>query len=90
MAKKKKSNNMSLAIDIEMQDRLKKVAKMRNVPVSKLIRDIVNKHVGKEVVDGVIFDTVILKIPTLVKNDVEELKTWLNARIETIVKGLTS
>ena len=41
MSNNKKPNIMSLSMDIEIQDLLKKVAKKRNISVSKLVRDMV-------------------------------------------------
>lgn len=86
----KKSNIMSLSVDLEIQDRLKKIAKRRNVSVSKLVRDIVDKHLGPDVEDGTIIDTVILKIPAAVKQNPGELKQWLQVRFDNIVLHLTN
>lgn len=83
----KKSNIMSLSVDPEIQERLKKVAKKRNVSVSKLVRDMCEKHLSatdEEV------DTVILKIPNSAKASAEELRAWLNMRVEAVVKALVT
>lgn len=86
----KKSNIMSLSVDLEIQDRLKKIAKQRNVSVSKLIRDVIDKHLGPDVAEGQVVDTVILKIPSEMKAQPEELRKWLQARFDAVVKGLTN
>ena len=82
---KKKSNIMSLSIDLEIQERLKTVAAKRNISVSKLIRDLVDKQLSSSDEE---VDTVILKIPNTAKASEDELRNWLNARINSIVKAL--
>ncbi len=82
---KKKSNIMSLSIDLEIQERLKTVAAKRNISVSKLIRDLVDKQLSNA--DEDVF-TVILKIPNSMKASEEELRTWLNTRVDSVVKAL--
>jgi len=86
----RKSNIMSLSVDLEIQDRLKKVAKQRNTSVSKLVRDVLDRHLGPDVEDGTVFDTIILKIPTTVKERPGELEQWLQARFAAVVKHLTN
>lgn len=82
---KKKSNIMSLSVDLEIQERLKKVAGKRNVSVSKLVRDMVEKNLSATDED---VDTVIFKIPNSVKVTEVELRKWLAPRIENIVRAL--
>lgn len=81
----KKSNIMSLSVDPEIQERLKKVAKKRNVSVSKLVRDMVDKNLSTTDED---VDTVIFKIPKGVQVSSEELRRWLNLRVDAVVKAL--
>lgn len=81
--------NMSLAIDLDFQERLKKVAKQRNISVSKLIRDVVDKHLGPDGNDENLHDTVILKIPKQLKINPDELRSWLQVRFENIVNVLS-
>ena len=81
--------NMSLAVDLDFQERLKKVAKQRNISVSKLIRDVVDKHLGPEGNDDNLHDTVILKIPKQLKANQEDLRAWLQLRFNNIVYALT-
>ena len=82
---KKKSNIMSLSIDLEIQERLKTVATKRNISVSKLIRDLVDKNLSSTEED---VDTVIFKIPNSAKASEEELRTWFQARVNSVVKAL--
>ena len=81
--------NMSLAVDLDFQERLKKVAKQRNISVSKLIRDVVDKHLGPEGNDDNLHDTVILKITKQLKANQEDLRAWLQLRFNNIVYALT-
>jgi len=82
----KKGNILSLSMDTDIQEKLKSVAKKRNVSVSKLVRDLADKFLNEE--DNV--DMVILKVPKdLRKNDVA-LKDWLSQRVEAVVGTLTA
>lgn len=83
----KKSNIMSLSVDPEIQELLKKVAKKRNISVSALVRDMVKKNLTTNDEDC---DTVILKIPNSVKAEPEELKKWLQLRVDAVVKALAA
>jgi hypothetical protein len=85
MSNNKKPNIMSLSVDLEIQERLKKVAKKRNVSVSKLVRDMVEKNLPASDEDC---DTVIFKIPESAKVNAEELRKWLGARVDAVVKAL--
>lgn len=82
----KKSNIMSLSVDPEIQERLKRVARKRDVSVSKLVRDMVDKFLNDD--DNV--DMVILKVPKTLKENHEELRGWLHSRFETVVTALKS
>lgn len=79
---------LSLSIDVEFQERVKKEAKRKNVSVSKLIRDIVEKSLPSDPDSDVVYDTIILKIPSEVKSNAETLQGWLKPRFEAIVKNL--
>lgn len=81
----KKSNIMSLSVDLEIQERLKKTAKKRNVSVSKLVRDMVEKNLSNTDED---VDTVIFKIPKSAQMNSEELRRWLNQRVDKVVATL--
>jgi predicted DNA-binding protein len=82
----KKSNIMSLSVDPEIQERLKRVARRRDVSVSKLVRDMVDKFLN----DDDNMDMVILKVPKTLKEDQEGLRSWLNARFESVAAALNS
>ena len=82
----KKVNIMSLSMDLDIQDRLKIVAKKRDVSVSKLIRDLADKFLNEE--DNV--DMVVLKIPKDLRKEKDMLKSWIDQRVELIVKTLSS
>ena len=80
---------LSLSIDAEFQEKVKKEAKRKGVSVSKLIRDIVEKNIPNDSNDGLVHDTIILRIPSEVKASVEKLREWLKPRFEGIVNNLT-
>ena len=77
---------MSLSIEPEMQEKLKKYAKIRDVSVSKLIRDLVDKYLVAE--EDVI--PVILKIPTKLRGDEENLQKWIDMKATAIVRALSA
>jgi hypothetical protein len=85
MSNKKAANIMSLSIDLEVQERLKTVAKKRNISVSRLIRDMVEKNLSGTDEN---VDTVILRIPSDTKDTEQKLRDWLSVRVEGIVKAL--
>jgi hypothetical protein len=66
---------------------MKLVAKKRNISVSKLIRDLVEKNLP-EIDEDV--DVVVLKIPVSYRSNPDTLKQWLGLRIDAIIKALTS
>lgn len=82
----KKGLIMSLSIDPEIQERMKAVAKKRNISVSRLIRDMAEKNLPAN--ENEEFDTVIFKIPKNVVADAVVLKEWLSVRVDAIVKAL--
>jgi predicted DNA-binding ribbon-helix-helix protein len=75
---------MSLSVDPEIQDRLKRVARRRDVSVSKLVRDMVDKFLNDD--DNV--DMVILKVPKTLKEDHDGLRSWLHSRFESVAAAL--
>ena len=75
--------NMSLAIDLETQDRLKNLAKKKDVSVSRFIRDLIDKNYPMEDVS-----VVVLKIPKNLPAD--ELRNWLAVRVDVLVKQLSA
>lgn len=87
MTSSKKANIMSLSIDPEIQEKIKIIAKKRNVSSSKLVRDIVEKHLSHSEED---IDTVVFKVPANVKTNSKDLRDWFSVRVESVVKALTS
>lgn len=84
--KKSGANIMSVSMEPEMQERLKAHAKKKNVSVSKLIRDLVDRYVGND--EEVI--PVILKVPQKLKGDEAGLRAWVNAKAEAVVRTLSA
>jgi antitoxin component of RelBE/YafQ-DinJ toxin-antitoxin module len=84
----KKGTIMSLSIDPDIQERMKAVAKKRNISVSKLIRDLAEKNLPVDENEEI--DTVIFKIPAAAKVSADGLKQWLHIRVDAVVKALIS
>jgi predicted DNA-binding ribbon-helix-helix protein len=82
----KKGSIMSLSVDSEIQDKMKIVAKKRNISVSKLVRDLADKFLNEE--DNV--DMVVLKIPKILRNDEVKLREWIDQRKELVTRTLMS
>lgn len=94
MPRAKKSNIMSLAIELEMQDFLKEHAKVNNVSVSKLIRDLVEIHLLQTKKVTVVYHDpeyipIVLKIPANLKGNKEEILNWLNVRVTAVAERLS-
>ena len=82
----KKGSIMSLSVDSEIQDKMKIVAKKRNISVSKLVRDLADKFLNEE--DNV--DMVVLKRPKVLRNDEVKLREWIDQRKELVTRTLMS
>jgi len=82
----KKGMIMSLSIDPDIQERMKAVAKKRNISVSRLIRDMAEKNLPVNEDEEI--DTVIFKIPVAAKASKDVLKQWLSVRVDAVVKAL--
>jgi len=82
----KKGTIMSLSIDSDIQERMKAVAKKRNISVSKLIRDLAEKNLPVD--ENEETDTVIFKIPAAAKVSTDVLKQWFHIRVDAVVKAL--
>lgn len=80
----KKTNIMSLSIDPEVQEKLKKVAARRDISVSKLIRDLSDKFLNEDES----MDMVVLRIPKDLKNNPDDLIKWMNIKSTGIVAAL--
>lgn len=72
---------MSLSIELEVQEKLKRVAKKRDISVSRLIRSLVEKFLNEEED----CDMIVFKLPKHLKNNTEELTNWFNARIKAVI-----
>jgi hypothetical protein len=89
----KKKNIMSLAIEEDMQDFLKRQAKADNVSVSKLIRDLVETYLLQDKKITVVhhepdYVPIVLKIPVNLKGNRDGLLTWLKIRSLGIAERL--
>ena len=87
-----KKLNMSLSINPEMQDYIKRVAEEEGVSVSKLICDLIEKYlVNKEKITVIEHNEdsipVVLKIPVSLKGS-EKVKDWLQVRCNAIAQKL--
>lgn len=80
----KAKNIMSMAVDLDIQEKLKRVAKKRDVSVSKLIRDLTEKFLN----DDEEMDMVVLKVPKELRKSPEELKNWMDVKANSIVNAL--
>lgn len=86
---KDKIKIMSLSLDPEMHDLIKSSAKkLGHKNVSQLIRDLVSKYLDLLVNDSDDM-TVILRIPNHLKENSEELRSWLDQKSEAITKALS-
>lgn len=89
MNKENKIKIMSLSLDPEMHELIKTSAKkLGHKNVSQLIRDLISKYLDLHVNDQ--DETpVIIRIPNHLKDNPEELKTWLGIKVNAITKALT-
>ena len=81
-----KIKNMSIALDIDFQEKLKALAKDKNVSVSSLIRETLEKYLFTDI------NTVklILSLPKDVANDSKRLELWLNQKSQAITRHFKS
>lgn len=89
----KKLNIMSLSIEPEMQDFLKRFAKEEGISVSRVVRDLVEKYLVKKDKITVIehndeFIPIVLKVPSNLRGD-QKVKDWLKIRCEAIAHKLS-
>lgn len=82
-----KKNIMSLAMDLDFQEKVKLIAKKRNKSVSAFVRECLEKFIDSD--DNPVY-TVILKMPTNLKNDKDKMQDWLDIRFKSIIKTLAS
>ena len=84
----KKLKIMSLSVEPELHELLKSTAKKGGYhSVSKMVRDLVDKHLSLLVNDGEEIP-VILKVPAHLKGNEEGLKQWLAQKTAAVVKAL--
>jgi hypothetical protein len=86
---KDKIKIVSLSLDPEMHEQIKSSArKLGHKNVSQVIRDLVSKYLCLLANDS---DDVpvIIKIPSRLKDNPNELKAWLYQKSEAITKALT-
>ncbi len=94
MARKK--NNISLAMEEEMQDFLQKYVQSNHIAsVSKLVRDLIDTYLRQEKKITIVqhdpdYIPIVLKIPVKLKGDRDGLLTWLKIRAVGIAERLTS
>jgi metal-responsive CopG/Arc/MetJ family transcriptional regulator len=80
---------MSLSLEPEMHELIKNSAKkLGHKNVSQLIRDLVSKYLDLLVNDNEDIP-VILRIPNGLKENREQLKSWLDQKSEAITNALT-
>lgn len=77
---------MSIALSVELQEAVERCAAKRGITKSNLFQDLIKKYV----IANSDVHTVILKIPTNLKDKPQELKDWLDSRSAVIIKSLTS
>lgn len=82
----KKNNIMSLAMELDFQEKIKLIAKKRNKSVSAFVRECLEKFIDSD--DNPVY-TVILKIPTPLKDDRNKMQDWLDVRVQSILRTLT-
>ena len=77
---------MSIALDIDFQEKLKALAKTKNVSVSSLIRETLEKYLFTDI------NTVklILSLPKDVTSDSKRLELWLNQKSQAITRHFKS
>lgn len=76
---------MSIALNLELQEVVKRHAAKRGLKTSNIFQELIEKYL----VPNKNVHTIILKIPTDLRNKPEELKGWLDARCAVIMKSLT-
>lgn len=83
----KKGTIMSLSVDLDIQEKMKAVAKKRNISVSKLIRDLVDNNLPNPEEE---VDIVIFKVPKNIVSDSDAVKKWLQVRVDAVAKALSA
>jgi hypothetical protein len=85
----KKFKSMSVSMETEMIELIENASKTLGVKKSELIRELIEKYL-----DCVMQNSekipVILQIPVDLKGNPVELKKWLDARVDLVIKSLGS
>jgi hypothetical protein len=77
-----KNKIVSLAMESEYHNILKTHAEKKNVSVSSVVRDLVQRYLAT---DGDA-TKIVLSIPKSVTSDSENLSKWLNSKVAAIVQ----
>lgn len=83
-----KAKVLSISMEAELQDTLKNSAKKSGHSVSQLVRELVDKYLDLIVNDKNDIP-VIVRIPGHLRYNQEELKKWLQVKVDAIVNALT-
>lgn len=82
---KEKHEPMSLSISPEMKELLKNSAKKAGKKgISELLRELIEKYLPLMVNEGEEYP-IILKIPSYLREDNEQLRAWFHSKIDTWV-----
>ena len=81
-----KIKNMSIALDYPTQEKLKEVATRKNISVSSLIRDTLEKYLlaDKDAVK------LVMQIPKDVISDKQKLEEWLQKKFQALLNHFGS
>lgn len=77
---------MSIALSVELQEAVNRCAAKRGITKSTLFQELINKYV----IPSKDYQTVVLRVPFNLKDKPEELRDWLNARSEVIIKSFST
>ena len=89
MNKESKIKIMSLSLDPDMPELIKNSAKkLGHKNVSQLIRDLISKYLDLLVNDKDDIP-VILRIPSNLKDNPDDLKAWLQIKVDAIAKAIS-
>jgi hypothetical protein len=82
-----KKKIMSISVEPDLEDLPKLSAKKKTISVSQLFRDLVRKYLPLFMNEGDEIP-VVLKIPSELRGNEAELRSWLNQRVDAVVKAL--
>lgn len=88
MKVKEKHEPMSLSISPEMKELLKNSAKKAGKKgVSDLLRELIEKYLPLMVNEGEEIP-IIIKVPAYLREDADQLRTWMNTKTNAIVNAI--